>query len=525
MKILIVEDDAILSELLREYLQQLDHEKVQVCSSGSEAVAWFNGGPSESLDCAFIDLRLPDIDGLELLELIKAQDPGLPVVMMSGYTTMNYTIEAMRKGASDFLPKPFTVQDMALALERVTKERRLLLENLSLKLECQTRKQLEVVNRELQEIIAEQVRLFEIAGEIDEVRSSEDLYPKIVKIASRVTNGKNVGFFILPPDQQQMILISDCGLEGYRSGPRLFQVPDEEWREALTGSGGHVALPIGELLSGNGAPHSPSRAGDFTCWPLRIRGELFGFLAASFNGAGKGPVQAEVKLLDFLVSKASLAIENMALYESMISNFYGILRSLVNALEAKDLYTGKHSERVTAYAHSIGLAMGCSMGELEALKTVGYLHDIGKIGIADSILNKAGSLTEDEFELIKKHPVIGETIVSELGLSPEERAIIRHHHERWDGGGYPDGLSSHEIPLLARIIMVADSFDAMTSKRAYRNAMSGEEALKELVANRSKQFDAGVVDAFVDWFRSSPEMREVSKGRNVRLASEGVDLR
>jgi len=416
---------------------------------------------------------------------------------------MNYTIEAMRKGASDFLPKPFTVQDMALALERVTKERRLLLENLSLKLECETRKQLEVVNRELQGIIAEQVRLFEIAGEIDEIRSSEDLYPKIVKIASRVMSGRETGFFILPPDQRHMILISDCGLDKSHAASRLIDLPGEGLREILDRAGGHVELPVHELLRTGVRDVSPNPMETFCCWPLHIRGELFGFLAAVSSGNGKGPGEAEVKLLDFLVKKAALAIENMALYESMISNFYAILRSLVNALEAKDLYTGKHSERVTRYALSIGRAMGCSVAEMEALQTVGYLHDIGKIGIADNILNKAGALTEDEFELIKKHPVIGESIVSELGLSPEERAIIRHHHERWDGGGYPDGLSKHEIPLLARIIMVADSYDAMTSKRAYRNAMSRSEALMELRGNRSKQFDAEVVDAFLASFKSS----------------------
>ena len=347
------------------------------------------------------------------------------------------------------------------------------------------------------------MRLFEIAGEIDEIRSSEELYPKIVKIASRVTDGKKTGFFILPPDHQHMILISDCGLEGYYAGSRLFHLPSEGLKEDLSRAVGHVVRPIDDLLRPKDARGRDEMSENFSCWPLRIRGELFGFLAASFNGDGKGPVQAEVKLLDFLVKKAALAIENMALYESMISNFYAILRSLVNALEAKDLYTGKHSERVTYYAHSIGLTLGCSMAEIEALQTVGYLHDIGKIGIADSILNKTGALTAEEFELIKKHPVIGETIVSELGLSPEERAIIRHHHERWDGGGYPDGLSGQEIPRLARIIMVADSYDAMTSKRAYRNAMSRNEALWELRINRSKQFDAEVVDAFVDWLASS----------------------
>ena len=132
-----------------------------------------------------------------------------------------------------------------------------------------------------------------------------------------------------------------------------------------------------------------------------------------------------------------MAVENMALYESLISNFYGILKSLVNALEAKDLYTGKHSERVTRYAIEAARILGCSGAQLESVQTVGYLHDIGKIGVADSILNKPGPLTVDEYEIVKKHPVIGESIVSELGLSPEERSIIRHHHERWDGAGLP----------------------------------------------------------------------------------------
>jgi HD-GYP domain-containing protein (c-di-GMP phosphodiesterase class II) len=129
---------------------------------------------------------------------------------------------------------------------------------------------------------------------------------------------------------------------------------------------------------------------------------------------------------------------------------------------------------------------------------VGYLHDIGKIGICDSILNKPGPLSIDEYETVKKHPSIGDSIVSELGLSPEERSIIRHHHERWDGAGYPDGLSGEQIPLLARVLSIADAFDAMTSKRAYRDAMSRDQALAELLKNRGKQFDPLALDAFLE---------------------------
>jgi len=496
MKILIVEDDPVLSELLREYLQQLDHERVQVCLTAREA---FVAIKEDIYDCAFVDLRLPDMDGLRLLEIIKNQDPSLPIVMMSGYPTMVYTIEAMRKGASDFLTKPFTLQDMALALERVTKERKLLLENLSLKVECQAREQLEIVNRELEKKIQEQTKLFEISGEIDEIRSSEDLYPRIVNLASRLTDTEKVAFFILPPDQDHLMLISEHGIDGDHPHDRIIQMRNERMKDTLINSDStHMLMPAEELLDNSRLRSWAMDKTMLSCWPLKIRGELFGFLATSRNGAAGGVPQTDVKLLDFLVKKSALAIENMALYESMISNFYGILKSLVNALEAKDLYTGKHSERVTKYALRIAQKMECTPDQVEALRTVGYLHDIGKIGIADSILNKPAGLTAQEYELVKKHPAIGESIVAELGLSPEERAIIRHHHERWDGLGYPDGLARNETPLLARIVVVADSFDAMTSKRAYRDAMSMAEAVLELEKNRGKQFDSDVVDAFIE---------------------------
>lgn len=496
MKILIVEDDPVLSELLREYLQQLDHERVQVCLAAREA---FTAIKEDIYDCAFVDLRLPDMDGLQLLEIFKKQDPTLPIVMMSGYPTMVYTIEAMRKGASDFLTKPFTLQDMALALERVTKERRLLLENLSLKLECQAREQLKIVNRELEEKVQEQAKLFEISGEIDEIRSSEDLYPRIVYLASRLTAAKKAGFFILPPDQNSLMLISEYGIEDNQPQHRIIRVPKDRLKTILDSmTSSHALVSAEELLDEARLKSWALEKMSLSCWPLRIRGELFGFLATSCNGTTRDLPQTEVKLLDFLMKKSSLAIENMALYESMIRNFYGILKSLVNALEAKDLYTGKHSERVTRYAVQIARRLGCPADQVETLQTVGYLHDIGKIGLADNILNKPGLLTYEEFEIVKKHPSLGESIVEELGLSPDERAIIRHHHERWDGDGYPDGLAGKEIPLMARIIMVADAFDAMTSKRAYRDTMSKAEALQELTANSEKQFDGDVVQAFVN---------------------------
>ena len=493
MKILIVEDDVMLGELLQECLQRLEHERVRVCLTGREA---FNVLNEEVFDCAFVDLRLPDMDGLGLLTRIKEHDHGLPVVMMSGFPTMDYTIEAMRKGASDFLTKPFTLQDVALTLQRIRKEKQLLLDNLSLQLEIQARKELEEVNRELKNRVNEQARLFHISKEIDEIRSSDDLYPRIVQLASSLESVEKVSFFLVPQDKSSLVDMAGAGWKQDDCWPQRLGLSGDRMRELLGNGASHVVISPDEIQ--RSFENAPRTDRTLSCWPMRIRGEPFGLLMAFHREGSPSLPSEEMRLFDFLIRKASLAVENMALYESLISNFYGILKSLVNALEAKDLYTGKHSERVTRYATEVARILGCSAAQLESVQTVGYLHDIGKIGVGDSILNKPGPLTTDEYEIVKKHPVIGESIVSELGLSPEERSIIRHHHERWDGAGYPDGLTGEDIPLLARIVSVADAFDAMTSKRAYRNAMSHFESITELLKNRDKQFDPSALDAFLE---------------------------
>ncbi len=222
-------------------------------------------------------------------------------------------------------------------------------------------------------------------------------------------------------------------------------------------------------------------------------------------------------LLHILAERTGLTVENLMLYESVNINLMATLKALVRTLEAKDPYTGQHSQRVTRVAVGLARHAGCSPYDVEALNFAGHLHDIGKIGIRDQILMKPGRLTDVEYEIIKSHPVIGEEIVAHLGLLPMEKAIIRHHHERWDGGGYPDGLAGEDIPTLSRILAVADTFDAMTSNRPYRQAMDGEEALKEVVKNAGTQFDPAAVEAFKLWWS------ETGGGRIEEEAREECD--
>jgi len=218
--------------------------------------------------------------------------------------------------------------------------------------------------------------------------------------------------------------------------------------------------------------------------------------------AGK-PGAAEITndalmLLLNLTAKAALKLENIALSENIFLSIIGALNSLLNALDARDTYTKDHSHRVTQYAVQIARAMNCPQDVLDSISFAGPLHDIGKIGVRDEILLKRGNFTMEEREIMKSHVVRGEEILRPLNLLNSERAVVLYHHERWDGQGYPRGLAGCEIPLVARIFSVADTFDAMTSTRPYRQALGLDVARDEIVRCRGSQFDPDVVDAFLE---------------------------
>lgn len=210
-------------------------------------------------------------------------------------------------------------------------------------------------------------------------------------------------------------------------------------------------------------------------------------------------------LLSSIVNNAAIAIENAQLFDMSRKNFVKTVNALIAAIEAKDNYTRGHSYRVSRFAVIIAEKMGLPQEQVDEIRIAGILHDIGKIGIPDAILRKPGRLTDDEFEQIKKHPAISRRILEPVGLSEATIRAIACHHERWDGKGYPSGINKEDLSLEAQIISVADALDAMTSNRAYRNAMSEEEAVKEILRCKDSQFSPEVVEALSDLFRTERE--------------------
>ena len=179
------------------------------------------------------------------------------------------------------------------------------------------------------------------------------------------------------------------------------------------------------------------------------------------------------------------------------SSFLSAITSLAYALEAKDKYTSGHSQRVADFSMAIAKEMGLKQESIEKIKLAGLVHDIGKIGVMESVLNKPGRLTEEEYKHVQKHPEIGERILAPVANTDEILKLVRSHHERYDGTGYPDGLKGIQIPLCARILAIADAYEAMTSERPYREAMSDKEAQAKVERGAGSQFDPEVSDVFL----------------------------
>ncbi|MFC1592471.1 HD domain-containing phosphohydrolase [Candidatus Omnitrophota bacterium] len=225
--------------------------------------------------------------------------------------------------------------------------------------------------------------------------------------------------------------------------------------------------------------------------------ETLGVINACDKKTGEAFTKEDQKCLASVARIAAVAFQNVRLHEQMQENYLKTITALAATIDARDPYTRTHSENVTKYSLEIARQMRCSFLEIEMIRRAGLLHDIGKIGIRDEILLKPSKLTEEEFEQIKLHPQKGEAIIQSLPFLKEIAVLIRHHHERFDGRGYPDRLAGEDIELGARILAVADSFDAMNSDRPYRKRLPREIIINELKRNKGGQFDPQIIDSFL----------------------------
>ncbi len=284
---------------------------------------------------------------------------------------------------------------------------------------------------------------------------------------------------------------------------------------------GYVAM-TGESLILNDAENDPRhfksskvktefKTRTLLCVPLRSKNKTIGVLQAlnkmeEYPGATSShdwpDFQTEdLAMLGSLGNQVAIAIENSNLYSDLKKSFYDTVEALAEAIEKKDRYTGGHTKRVVYYSLCIAKYLNLSDQELERIRLGALLHDVGKIGIEDKVLKKQAPLDPQEWKVMQTHPEQGYDIMGRVESLKDVIGGMRYHHERWDGKGYPEGLKGVAIPLIARIIAVADTYDAMVSTRPYRKGLDPKVAFDEIVRHRGTQFDPSVVDAFVEAFQ------------------------
>ncbi len=244
------------------------------------------------------------------------------------------------------------------------------------------------------------------------------------------------------------------------------------------------------------------RPSSFIICPLRAEDRIIGILGADRRGNDKRLTNSDTEFLSIFANNLATVFLRARLDEELKTSYVSAVRALVQAIEEKDTYTRGHSERVARMAVEVARKLGLSETEIEYLRFGSILHDVGKIGIPESIVRSPKPLTDAEFKIIQKHPLKGVEILEPIEFIRSHMYLIRNHHERWDGRGYPDKLAGDDIPLGAQIVSIADAYDAMTSSRPYRKGMPSKQAAREIRKNMNTQFSERVGDAFLDVYES-----------------------
>ena len=330
---------------------------------------------------------------------------------------------------------------------------------------------------------------------------------ELLEPIKRITHCEATALYILDDKATDFISSAFTGLNEIREDSQKVAEVVNKWIQS-------DAKPVW-IDNVSGHPDlSPANSNKLLCLlavPLIVKKQTIGILYLYNKLSSKlSPfpefTSEELRLVSSFSHQIAVAIENHRLYTDIHDIFLDYIKSIAAALDARDAYTHGHSRRVAELSIGIGNELGLSKGELEFLELSATIHDIGKIGISESVLNKPGKLTDEEFNIIKSHPDKGSKILEPMSRLHALMPGVRHHHERYDGRGYPDGLKGDEIHLVARIISVADTYDAMTSSRVYRKGLPKEAAFEEIEKGAGTQFDPKLATSFVSFMKKSTEM-------------------
>jgi putative nucleotidyltransferase with HDIG domain len=468
LRVLVVDDNASLLRFLVSAFSANGCTVTQAAAA-EQALGLIT---EQTFDLVVSDIKMPGLSGLDLLRAVKGKQPGTPVVLITGNPSVNSAVFGLRHGAYDYLPKPFSIREIQELLARIRADRQKwdgqvplpagLTEELS-------RRQagVEVMFR----IGDLALKGLETSAFMDEV---------LVLVGQSI---KADAALVLLRDEQGGFTSSQQG-----TGPLVTRLLTSLQRsfEDLVARGGREAL----VVPSGGEPSDAIAA------VVPGVGHTMGIVCLARETASGGFLPDERDMLLGYAQTTAVALQKLILRENVERNLVDTITAFVNAIESKDKYLKGHSARVALYAAEIAQMMGMTPEMVEVVRRGAMLHDLGKLSIMDTILRKPERLTAEEFTIIKSHPVVGAKILEPLRFLARETCAVRHHHERWDGTGYPDGLAREDIPMVARVVTVADVFDAITSNRPYRTALALDEARAEVTRGSGSHFDPSVVEAF-----------------------------
>ena len=348
------------------------------------------------------------------------------------------------------------------------------------------------------EIAVERLKkINEIGRVLTSIIETQELMKVIIQTTADLMNAEKVTMYLKNTDRPDMTLQYVRGL-GILTVKNITPDISRDYADFFVHGKPVLKTDSPEAEAGEGG-------GSRIAVPLIMKGQIIGAMIIENNTDNVLFTENEIDLLTTLSNQTMVALENAWLYESVKSNYFSTIQSLVNALEANDRFTKGHSERVRLLSVELGHFIGLDFKEIEILEHAAILHDIGKIGIDNFVLQKNGRLSAKEYRIIKTHPMIGDQILEPIGTLEGVRKTIIQHHERYDGSGYPFGLKGDNISLKAKILSVVDSFDAMMTDRPYRKALSLFEVTAELKSNAGSQFDPHVITAFIELLTTDGE--------------------
>ncbi len=484
-RILVVDDERVIREILAEFLA-LEGFSVHTVEDGEKALTELRLNP---YDLLITDLKMPRLSGLQLLEKIEAERLGVLTVLMTGFGTVETAIEAMKKGAYDYLLKPFKVEEVIHVVERALYRQRLQTENIRLREALTIYKVSEAIalSHDIDHILDVVLR-----AALDEVKAD---------VATLHLRDPRSGHY-----EERVKIIGAGDLPNASLPSPAFGVMLEQFAQ------GTPILAHGGKASRFFTEHSShGELSSFVAVPLQVRASIVGMLNVFSFTQSKKFDEGHRKMLAVLASRAASAIENARLYGELRESNEDLVRAnlsleemfqqtvagFAQALEESDMYTRGHSERVAVYTEILARGLTLPDPEIRRMVQAGVMHDVGKIGVRYDMLNKPGKLTPEEVAVFRQHPEKGKRILEPV---PCLHGLIDGcwcHHEWYDGGGYPRGLAGDAIPLVGRIVAIADAYDAMTSDRAYRRALPHEVAVGEIERCAGTQFDPELSEAFV----------------------------